>query len=152
MQVLNFPSFQFQFSAEGQRKLIYDIIRKKYVSLTPEEWVRQHVIHYLAEHLSYPAGLLSVEKMLKVNGLSKRTDIVAYVTSGDPKLIVECKAPGIQINQQVFDQIARYNIALQVPFLLLTNGLNHFVCKIDLINKKYAFTETIPTFQELITL
>jgi hypothetical protein len=152
MQALNFPSFQFKFSPDEQRKLIYDIIRKKYVSLTPEEWVRQHVIHYLAEHLRYPLGFLSVEKMLKVNGLAKRTDIVAYIASGTPKLIVECKAPRIQINQQVFDQIARYNITMQVPFLLVTNGLNHFVCKIDLVTKKYTFIDTIPPYHKLLTL
>jgi hypothetical protein len=149
MQQLNFPDFQFTVRQEGQRKLIYDIIRKKYVALTPEEWVRQHMLHFMVSDLAYPSGLIAVERLLKVNDLSRRTDIVAYTSSGLPALIVECKSPDVEISQDVFDQVARYNMPLQLSYVVVTNGLKHYTCKIDHVEKTYTFLDRIPGYREL---
>lgn len=146
MQVLNFPSYTFRFKNSENKIYIFDIIRKKFVVLQPEEWVRQHVIHYLIETKKYPISLINVEKQLKVNDLTKRYDIIVFKPDGSIELLVECKAPEIKINQETFDQIAQYNLELKANFLMLTNGLQHFYCLMDFNKEKYSFLRDIPDF------
>lgn len=146
MQKLNFIDFQFRFKNSENKVAIFDIIRKKFIILTPEEWVRQHVIHFLITSLQYPKSHINVEKVLKINGLTKRYDIVVFDKAGQILILVECKSTEIKINQNVFDQIARYNLSIKAPFLMLTNGLNHFFCKMDFENEAYVFLETLPIY------
>lgn len=141
MQSLKLPTFNYKIKSSENKQLIFDIIRKKYVVLTPEEWVRQHFINYLVFHKNYSVSLIAVEKQLKVNNLNKRFDILVYNKEGLPKIIVECKAPTIPINQESFDQIARYNMTLNSELLIITNGVTHYYCKMDKKNKKYVFLE-----------
>lgn len=122
------------------------MIRKKYIQLTPEEWVRQHFVHLLINQKAYPKSLISIEKQLTINKLKKRTDIVVYNNLGLPQLIVECKAPSIKINQTVFDQIARYNLNLQAKYLVLTNGLQHFFAEFDIQKKGVIFIDDLPKY------
>ncbi|MFZ4398673.1 MAG: type I restriction enzyme HsdR N-terminal domain-containing protein [Bacteroidales bacterium] len=147
---LNFPQFPFKARNIEKTIEIFDIIRKKYVILTDEEWVRQHCINYLIIVKKYPISLIAVEKGLTLNGLKKRTDIVVFAKDGLPKLIIECKAPQIKISNDVFDQIARYNMVLKVNYLMVTNGLQHFCCLINHQESTYSFLEEIPGFDELI--
>lgn len=146
MQQLNFPPFQFSVKEDNGKTFILDEIRRKYLILTPEEWVRQHCVKFLNEYKNYPLSLLAVEKQIRVNRMARRCDIVAYNTSGKPKLIVECKAPSVKITQEVFNQIAAYNTQLQVEFLYVTNGLQHYCCKIDIEKKKVSFIKDLPEF------
>ena len=125
---------------------VFDVVRKKYFKLTAEEWVRQHVIHYLNTEKKYPFGLIGVEKMIKYNNLRTRVDLVLYNREGIPNMIVECKAPNMKIKQAAFDQIARYNFKLKVRYLLVTNGLQHFCCRMDYDKNKISFLEGIPEF------
>ncbi|MBT8244189.1 MAG: type I restriction enzyme HsdR N-terminal domain-containing protein [Winogradskyella sp.] len=147
MQDLNFPKFNYRFKSTENKVSIFDIIRKKFVVLQPEEWVRQHCIHYLISKKNYPKSLINVEKELTINGLKKRYDIVIFNPNGSIFLIVECKAPKITINQNTFDQIARYNLKLNATYLMVTNGLNHYYCQMDLEEKKYSFLKDIPTYK-----
>jgi type I site-specific restriction endonuclease len=146
MQELNFPSYSFRLKTSENKTLIFDIVRKKYFVLTPEEWVRQHVIHFLHFEKKYPLSLMAIEKQVKVNSLNQRTDIVVYNTSGKPFLIVECKAPSIEISQQTFDQIARYNMTLEADLLLVTNGIQHIYAVMDHDNKSYVFLKELPKY------
>ena len=146
MQQLNLPTYKFRIKSTKNKYAIFDIIRKKYVSLTPEEWVRQHFIHYLIEEKKYPPSLMGIEKKLTINNLTKRTDILIFNSDGYPDVLVECKAPNITITQNSFDQIARYNLELKANFLIVTNGLKHFFCKMDFENEKYVFLENIPDY------
>lgn len=114
--------------------------------LTPEEWVRQHIVHYLIEEKKYPYSLIAVEKKLTINNLTKRTDVLVFNTQGLPEIIVECKAPSVKITQDSFDQIARYNLKLKANYLIVTNGLTHYFCKMDLENECYIFLENIPDY------
>lgn len=150
MERLNLPTYSFNIKLKEQRKYIFDFIRKKYVLLTPEEWVRQNFLKYLVDEKKYPASLIAVEKEFKLNTLSKRSDAVVYNKSGIPVLIVECKAAGVKIDQKVFDQIARYNMKLNVEFLVVTNGLNHYCCKIDFENHTYSFLKDVPEFNQFL--
>lgn len=118
--------------------------------LTPEEWVRQHLIEFLVNEKSFPRNLLHIEAGLKLNTLQKRADVVAYNLEKKPVFIAECKAPFIEISQKTFDQIAAYNMTLQVPYLLVTNGLIHLCCHINHKEKKYTFLEDIPTYKQLV--
>ncbi|WP_435622509.1 type I restriction enzyme HsdR N-terminal domain-containing protein [Flagellimonas sp.] len=147
MQVLNFPSYSFRIKSNEKGLAIFDVIRKKFVVLQPEEWVRQHAIHYLMETKGYPKIRLNVEKQLQVNKLNKRYDIVVFNSQGGVDILVECKAPDIAINQEVFDQIARYNYQLKANFLMVTNGLSHYYCKTNYQNEKYSFLKDIPDFR-----
>tara|TARA_R110000772_G_scaffold119390_5_gene225384 strand:- start:512 stop:946 length:435 start_codon:yes stop_codon:yes gene_type:complete len=144
MQKLNFPEYQFRFKSKENKRLIFDEIRKKFIILTPEEWVRQHVIQYLVLDKNYPASHLSVEKQLKLHETVKRYDIVVYNREGGIELIVECKAPSIKISQDTFDQIARYNFVLRAKLLMVTNGLEHYFCKMDFEAEKYEFIKELP--------
>jgi len=144
VQNLDFPKFDYRFKSTENKVSIFDIIRKKFVVLQPEEWVRQHCVHYLITHKNYPKSLINVEKELKVNGLKKRYDIVVYNPDGSIEVIVECKAPYVSINQSTFDQIARYNLTLNANYLMVTNGLNHYYCQIDHTAKHYNFLKALP--------
>lgn len=145
MQELNFPKYSFRLKNSENKSAIFDAIRKKFIILTPEEWVRQHVVRYLLEEKNYPLSLTNVEKVIKVNDLVKRYDIVVYNPDGSIFLLVECKAPHIKITQETFDQIARYNLALRAEYLMITNGINHYYCIMDFENQKYVFLEELPT-------
>ncbi len=148
MQALNFPKFSFRFKNSENKISIFDSIRKKFVILQPEEWVRQHCVQYLINNKGYPKSLINVEKELIVNSLRKRYDIVIYNSNGSIHLIVECKAPKITINQSTFDQIARYNLELNASYLMVTNGLNHYYCQMDFENERYNFLKEIPDFSK----
>ena len=128
------------------KKQIFDPVRKKYVYLTKEEWVRQNIIQFLIKEKFYPVSLIRVEFNLKFNTLSKRADIVCFDNNGSVMLLVECKSPEIQLNQNVFDQIAIYNLSFKAKFLLVTNGLNYFCCEMNYSLKKYSFLSEIPSF------
>jgi hypothetical protein len=147
MQKLNLPTYNFKLKSNENKTLIFDIIRKKYMVLTPEEWVRQHFVAFLMEEKKYPTSLIAVEKQLIINNRKKRTDILIFNSEGKPDIIVECKAPKIKITQNTFDQIARYNLKLKANFLVVTNGLEHFYCKMDFENKTYIFLKEIPNYK-----
>lgn len=146
MQKLNFPTFTFRFKNSENKVAIFDEIRKKFIILTPEEWVRQHVTQYLLQEKKYPKSYINVEKLIKINDLTKRYDLVVFQPDGALFLLVECKAPEIKITQQTFDQIARYNLTLKAKYLMVTNGLNHYFCEMDFENEKYIFLEQLPDF------
>jgi len=146
MDSLNLPTYSFKLKSEGGRNLIFDEIRHKYIVLTPEEWIRQNFIRYLINEKSYPVALIALEKQFKYNRMSKRSDILVYSRMGVPVLMVECKAPGIKLNQGVFDQIALYNLKFNVPYLIVTNGINHYCCRYLKGQGKYQFLEEIPDY------
>lgn len=149
MTALNLPSYNFTFKSSENKRLIFDQLRKKYVVLTPEEWVRQHFVQYLLSEKKYPTSLVAIEKELRMNNLKKRTDILIFNKQGNPHIIVECKAPSVPITQATFDQIARYNLKLHASFLIVTNGLQHFYCQMDHKNQKYIFLKDIPSYDTL---
>lgn len=149
MHKLNLPPCQFQFQNKNERVEIFDVVRKKYVVLTPEEWVRQHFLHYLIHQKGFPPSLMQLEKALNYNQLDKRSDIVVYGKNAQALLMVECKSPQVGITQDTFDQIARYNFSMKVKYLIVTNGLNHFCCKMDYDIASYSFIEQIPLYKEL---
>lgn len=146
MITLNLPPFDFKLKNSENKVFIFDVIRKKYIQLTPEEWVRQHWVHHFINQKGYPKSLISVEKQLLVNNLKKRTDIVIYNKLGNAHLIVECKAPSVKITQSVFDQIARYNLSLQAKYLVLSNGLNHLFAAFDSQTKSVSQIKDIPKY------
>ncbi|KAB5491807.1 MULTISPECIES: type I restriction enzyme HsdR N-terminal domain-containing protein [Flagellimonas] len=146
MQALNFPNYTFRVKNSQNRQYIFDGIRKKFVVLQPEEWVRQHVLHYLVFTKKFPKSLINVEKQLMVNGLKRRYDVVVFNPDGSIFLLVECKAPEVKVEQAVFDQIARYNYQLKSTYLMVTNGLEHYCCEMDHENEKYRFLKEIPDF------
>lgn len=146
---LNLPKAEFRIKSKENTQLIFDNVRKKYVVLTPEEWVRQHVLYYLTEIKGYPKSLIAVEKQLVVNALKKRFDILVFNKQGLPEIIVECKSPSIKISQHTFDQIARYNLKLNASYLMVTNGLSHYFCNLDNINEQYIFLKELPDYVKL---
>jgi hypothetical protein len=148
MQELNLPQYPIKLKEEGGVKYIFDAIRKKYLVLQPEEWVRQNFIQFLIHKKSYPASLIEIEKGLKLNELQKRVDVLIHKDS-KPIVLIECKAPNVKINQEVFEQIARYNNVFKVPYLLVTNGLEHYCAKIDFERSSFEFLEDIPNYSEL---
>lgn len=143
---LSLPAFEYNVKKQEKGLYIYDIIRKKYVLLTPEEWVRQHFIHYLIHYKNYSPALIVIEKEIEVYGLKKRFDIVCYDRLGKPYLIVECKAASVPLSQQVFDQVFGYNLALAAPYVAITNGAVHF-CGYTNEERCFCFLEDIPDFQ-----
>lgn len=146
---LNFPEVEFRFQKNDKGTLqLFDIIRKKFVDATPEEWVRQHIIHFLILHKQVPASMISVEKQLVLNNTKRRTDIVVFNSVLKPLLIVECKAPQIEINQLTINQALRYNIELQVPAIFLSNGLQHIFLKLE--NEMPKALKDIPDYQNLL--
>ena len=146
MENLNFPGYTFRFKNSENKSLIFDVVRKKFVVFQPEEWVRQHVVHYLIEDKDYPLSLINVEKQFRINSLPKRFDVVVFSPEGDIHLLVECKAPGVRITKEAFDQIARYNLDLNARFLMITNGLSHYFCQIDYKSASYVFLEDLPGY------
>ncbi len=149
MEPLNLPPCEFKLSQKEGRHYIFDVFRKMPVVLTPEEWVRQHFLMWLVNHLGYPKGLIAVETAMKYNQLQKRADAVVYTKSGQPLMLIECKAPHIKITQQTFEQVASYNFTFKTRYLVLTNGLDHYCCRIDLENRKIIYLQTIPMFDNI---
>ncbi len=149
MQKLNLPSYGIPVFTEGKKTKIFDAIRKKDLVLTPEEWVRQNLIQFLIQDRNFPAGLMAVEKGLKINGLQKRCDILSYSKSGKPLLLVECKAPTIPIKQAVFDQISRYNLHFKLPYLMVSNGIEHYCALINFETKGFQFLADIPFYEQI---
>ncbi|MDR0891317.1 MAG: type I restriction enzyme HsdR N-terminal domain-containing protein [Mediterranea sp.] len=149
MLSLNLPAFDTKISVRDGKNVIFDAIRRRYVALTPEEWVRQHFVHYLIAQKGYPQGLLANEVTIKLNGTTKRCDTVLYGRDLSPRMIVEYKAPHIEITQAVFDQISRYNMVLKVDYLIVSNGLQHYCCQMDYERQCYTFLHDIPTYEKL---
>ncbi|OYU83867.1 MAG: restriction endonuclease subunit R [Flavobacterium sp. BFFFF2] len=144
MQALQFPAYGFRFKSTKNGPAIFDVIRKKFIVLTPEEWVRQHVIHWLLNEYHIPANRLAVEQSFQVHGMTRRSDIAVYLPSGALWLLVECKAPEVPISQSTFDQIARYNKLLDSQYLMVTNGLNHYFCLLNDSKDGYVFLHELP--------
>lgn len=147
---LNLPPHPFQLQVEDDQVYIFDELRKRFLLVTPEEWVRQHWVQHLMNQKGYPKSLMQSEGGLKLNSLKKRTDLVIFNRNGERLLIAEFKAPSIKISQTVFDQIARYNMVHRVPYLLVSNGIEHYYCKIDFETSTYYFLEELPLYEELI--
>ena len=146
MSKLNLPNAVLKTKLVEGTTQVFDAVRKKYLVLTAEEWVRQHFIHYLNSEKKYPLGLMGIEQMVKYNEQSTRADIVLYTNEGKPNMIVECKAPKVKITQDAFNQIAKYNFKLRVDFLVVTNGMRHFCCAMDYESNKITFLEEIPSY------
>ena len=148
---LNLPNFEIKLKGTKEKPFIWDILRCKYVAVTPEEWVRQHFVHFLVEHKNYPSTLLANEIKLGVGDKTLRADTVLYSRQLTPRMTIEYKAPHIPITQKVFDQISIYNMLLHVDYLVVSNGLQHYICKMDYDGKKYLFLEDIPDYKEILT-
>ncbi|MGX1024767.1 type I restriction enzyme HsdR N-terminal domain-containing protein [Flavobacterium sp. CS20] len=146
MQNLNFPKYDFRFQKYNDKIRIFSVLRKKFIVLTPEEWVRQHCVNFLIEEKGCSTALMNEEKKVVINNMSKRYDIVVFEPNGKIQLVVECKSPEVEINQETFDQIARYNLSLNAQYLMLTNGLNHYFCQLDYKNESYIFLQELPKF------
>ena len=145
---LNLPSYPFRLKREGGSLFIFDELRKKFLVLTPEEWVRQHVVQFLIRKKQFPRTLIKLEGGLKLNTLQKRTDVVIFNRTGQSLAIVECKAPHVKITQEVFDQIARYNMIHKAEWLMVSNGLNHYCCRINFEQNSYSFVPELPDFHQ----
>jgi hypothetical protein len=141
-----FSQYKFRTGEQDGRQVIFDEVRKKPVALTPEEWVRQHILHYLIYDKQYPKSLIAVERALDLNGLQKRFDIVVFATDGNPKMLIECKAPEERLNEKVFEQIARYNMKLRVKYLWVTNGAGNFCCR---LNGGIVLLDKVPAYADL---
>ena len=146
---LNLPSYPFKIKEDEKDTYIFDEIRKRYLVLTPEEWVRQHVVQYLILNKYYPKSLIKLEGGLKYNSLQKRSDILLFNNEGHKIMLVECKAPSVKITQSTFDQIARYNFIHRVKLLLVSNGLTHYCCEIDQEAKSYRFLQETPDYKSV---
>jgi type I site-specific restriction-modification system R (restriction) subunit len=149
MKELNLPGVDLRTRMNQGKHEVFDPVRKRHVSLTAEEWVRQHFLYFLIIHKNVPPSLIAVEASIKYNNLSKRCDIVVYNRNGQPVLIVECKAPEVEINQDVFQQVAMYNMTLKVRFLVFTNGMDHYICEVDHEKGSFRFLKDIPDFEEM---
>ena len=149
MLALNLPHYPHKIKKQEEKYYIFDVLRNKYVSLTSEEWVRQHFIHFLLKQKRYPKGLLANEVQVKLNGTQKRCDTVLYNRDLSARMILEYKAPTVEITQAVFDQITRYNMALHVEYLVVSNGINHYCCRIDYRKNSYTFLKDIPNYSDL---
>lgn len=143
---LNLPPYPFKISDHNGRLSLFDVIRKRNIILTPEEWVRQHFVQYLINHKKYPRALIKLEGGHRLHGMAKRTDIIVYNPSGEKILLIECKAPSVNIDQKTFDQVARYNMVHKVKLLAVTNGLQHYYCNIDFEKSEYKFIEELPVY------
>ena len=150
MTPLNLPQYNINVTTaiDGTHQ-IFDRLRGKFVALTPEEWVRQHFVAFLIDHKGFPVGLMANEVSLSLNGTSRRSDTVVYNSSAQPLVIVEYKAPTVKISQKTFDQIIRYNMVFHAPYLIVSNGINHYCCHIDFDKKSYECLPDIPSYQEL---
>lgn len=146
---LNLPAAPLQFGEQAGQPAVFDPLRRRFVRLTPEEWVRQHFTAYLIREKGYPAGLLGNEVSLSLNGMARRCDSVLYGLDGQPRMILEYKAPSVPLTQKVFDQIYRYNIVLRVEWLLISNGLQHVCCHLDIAAGTYEFVPQVPAYEDL---
>jgi len=149
LKPLKLPAYSYRIKETPKGNLIYDPFRRKYVALTPEEWGRQHLLNYLTEVLKYPKGLIQVEAGFRLNSMLRRADILVHDRSGQPVLIVECKAPEVKINQAVFDQIINYNFSYGVKYLVVTNGITHFSGRIDKELHTFVFMDYIPDYETI---
>ena len=152
MWQLNLPEYQFRLKQTEKGYFVLDNLRKRFVKLTPEEWVRQNFLRFLTDNKHFPSALIAVEKQLTMNGMKKRCDAILYDIQANPVMIIEFKAPNITINQQVFDQVAVYNAKLKVNYFLISNGLEHFCCKLNVENASYSFFEGIPEYEDFCSL
>ncbi|MFO8066074.1 MAG: type I restriction enzyme HsdR N-terminal domain-containing protein [Bacteroidales bacterium] len=150
MQRLNLPEYNFKIIQENEKYKIFDECRKKYVALTPEEWVRQNFLKWLKSEKKYPPALISVESGLKYNKLKKRSDAVVYDRNAKPLMIIEFKAPGIEVCNDTINQVLSYNYSINAPYIVVTNGINHYCLKKDSKNRKFVFLEDIPEFENLM--
>lgn len=149
MLSLNLPEFETKISLNKGKYVIWDVLRRKNVALTPEEWVRQHFIHYLIHHKGYPQSLMANEVQVSLNSTKKRCDTVLYRRDLTARMIIEYKAPDVEITQNVFDQITRYNMVLHADYLIVSNGLQHYCCKLNYQTNSYVFLKDIPAYNEL---
>lgn len=149
MHQLNLPLFQFRTKVIDDIRYIFDSSRRKYVKLTPEEWVRQNFTEYLISQKQFPRGRLAQEISIQLNGMKRRVDTVIYDSEGRPFVLVEYKAPTVKITQETFNQITRYNIVMKVPYLIVSNGLHHYCCQIDYQQNRVKFLPQIPNYNEL---
>jgi hypothetical protein len=146
---LQLPPYPFKITDQNGQLILFDPIRKKNIVITPEEWVRQHFVQYLINQKKYPKTLIKLEGGHKLHGMAKRSDIVVYNPDGEKILLVECKAPSVNIDQKVFDQVARYNMVHKVKVIAVTNGLQHYFCLIDFEAVNYKFIEELPTYAQM---
>jgi hypothetical protein len=151
LKQLNLPQYSFRITGKEGSEMILDQVRRKFVKLTPEEWVRQNFVQYLINVGKYPPGLLGIEVLFRMNKLKRRVDILVHDRAGKPVMIVECKEPDIRIDEKVFEQIVTYNIGLRVPYIVVTNGMVHYACKIDPKEPKFEFLLVIPLYEEILT-
>jgi len=149
LQPLELPPYPFKINDKDGQLTLFDELRKKQIVITPEEWVRQHFVQYLINQKNYPKTLIKLEGGLKLNGMAKRSDIVVFNPAGEKILMVECKAPSVAIDQKVFDQVARYNITHKIALLAVTNGLQHYYCRINFKDNSYKFIEELPNYRAL---
>ncbi len=149
MQTLNLPSVFLNIRNRSGKTCVFDIFRKRFVALTPEEWVRQRFLRFLCDHKAYPVSLIAVEASLQYNRLAKRADAIVYGTSGNPLMIIECKAPEVKITQEVFDQVARYNFSFGVDYLAVTNGIQHYCVKRNTQASSWEALDDIPSFNDI---
>lgn len=149
MLQLNLPPYNIKVKNENGQRKVFDILRRKYLVITPEEWVRQHFIHYLIDYKGYPISLLANEIPLSIGEKVIRADSVLYDSHLRPRMIIEYKAPHIQLTQKVFDQISAYNLLLHVDYLIVSNGIDTYICKMDYEHQTYTFLPSIPDYKEL---
>ncbi len=149
MYAINLPSYDVKIQKKPAGLEIFDPLRRKYVALTPEEWVRQHFVNYLISEKGYPASLMANETMIRLNSLTRRCDTVVYDNTLQPLVICEFKQPDVAISQQVFDQVARYNIVLKVRYLIVSNGLTHYCCRMDYETMSFDYLQEIPEYGQL---
>ena len=147
MEKLNFPKYILLLKNKENKPYIFDRIRKKWIICSPEEWVRIHCVHYLTETKGYPRSWIRIEQELRVYGTRKRFDLVLTDSNMNPFILVECKAPSVKLNQKAFDQIARYNLELKCPYLMMSNGLNHYFCKINVKDNRISFIKSLPHYK-----
>ena len=150
MRTLNLPDYQFNIKKNDNSFIILDTLRRRWVALTPEEWVRQNFVRFLIEERQFPAALMNNEISLTQNGIKRRCDTLVANRDGKPLVIIEYKAPTIQVTQKTFDQIVRYNMVLKANYLIVSNGMSHYCCKIDYENNSYSFLSEIPCYSELL--
>jgi len=149
MYELNLPKYEIQLRGTREKPEIFDFLRRRYVKLTPEEWVRQHFVHWLVEHKGYPKGLLGNEIELQVGEKKLRCDSILYDSNAHPVMIIEYKAPTIALSQKVFDQISAYNLLLHVDYLVMSNGIEHYCCEMDYERNCYYFLQDIPDYEKI---
>ena len=147
MEQLNFPNYKVLIKNNENKIFIFDIVRKKWVPYTPEEWVRINCIYYLTETKGYPITWINIEKEIELYGTKKRFDIVVFDSKLKPNILIECKAPSVRIYQKTFDQINTYNLKLKCNYLMITNGINHYFCKMNFKEASLSFIETLPYFK-----